>query len=84
MLSATSASAAIIALAWIPVLLGAHQLIEALVWLWLQGHVPRGIGHVALWAYLLIAFVVLPIFVPLAVIAVEPTRGRSRSWRRSR
>ena len=46
-----------IALAWIPVLLGAHQFIEALVWLWLQGHVPRGVGHVALWAYLLIAFV---------------------------
>ena len=65
-----------IALAWIPVLLGAHQFIEALVWLWLQGHVLRGIGHVALWAYLLIAFVVLPVFVPLAVIALEPTRRR--------
>jgi len=65
-----------IALAWIPLLLGAHQFIEALVWLWLQGHVPRVIGHVALWAYLLIAFVVLPVFVPLAVIALEPTRGR--------
>ena len=67
-----------IALAWIPVLLGAHQFIEALVWLWLQGHVPRGIGHVALWAYLLIAFVVLPVFVPLAVIALEPTRRRKQ------
>jgi hypothetical protein len=65
-----------IALAWIPLLLGAHQFIEALVWLWLQGHVPRGIGHVALWAYLLIAFVVLPVFVPLAVIALEPTARR--------
>jgi hypothetical protein len=65
-----------IALAWIPLLLGAHQFIEALVWLWLQGHVPRGIGHVALWAYLLIAFVVLPVFVPLAVIVLEPTRRR--------
>jgi hypothetical protein len=65
-----------LALAWIPLLLGAHQLIEALVWLWLQGHVPRGIGHVALWAYLLIAFVVLPVFIPLAVIAIEPTRLR--------
>jgi hypothetical protein len=65
-----------IALAWIPLLLGAHQFIEALVWLWLQGHVPRGIGHVALWAYLLIAFVVLPVFIPLAVIALEPTRRR--------
>jgi hypothetical protein len=64
------------ALAWIPLLLGAHQFIEALVWLWLQGHVPRGIGHAALWAYLLIAFAVLPVVVPLAVIALEPTRRR--------
>jgi hypothetical protein len=67
-----------IALAWLPVLLGAHQFIEALVWLWLQGHVPRGIGHVALWAYLLIAFAVLPVFIPLAVIALEPTRRRKQ------
>ena len=72
-----------IALAWIPALLGAHQFIEALVWLWLQGHVSRGIGHVALWAYLLIAFVALPVFVPLAVIAAEPRGGESRLWRRS-
>jgi hypothetical protein len=67
-----------IAMAWIPVLLGAHQFVEALVWLWLQGHVPGGIGHVALWAYLLIAFVVLPVFIPLAVIALEPTRRRKQ------
>jgi uncharacterized protein DUF6629 len=66
----------LIALAWIPLLLGAHQFIEALTWLWLQGHVPRGIGHLALWAYLLIAFVVLPVFIPLAIIALEPTRRR--------
>ena len=59
-------------------LLGAHQFIESLVWLWLQGHVPRGIGHVALWAYLLIAFVVLPVLIPLAVIALEPTRRRKQ------
>jgi len=37
---------------------------------------PRGIGYVALWAYLLIVFVVLPVFVPLAVIAVEQTKRR--------
>src|ERR1700683_524493 len=65
-----------IALAWLPLLLGAHQFIEALVWLWLHGPVPRGGGHVALWAYLLIAFVALPVLVPLAVIALEPTRRR--------
>jgi hypothetical protein len=38
------------ALAWIPVLLGAHQFIEGLVWLWLQHHLPRGIGEVCGWA----------------------------------
>jgi hypothetical protein len=63
-------------LAGIPLLLGAHQLIEALVWWWLQGHAPDEIGHAALWAYLLIAFVLLPVFVPAAVIMLEPTRRR--------
>jgi hypothetical protein len=66
----------LIALAWLPLLLGAHQFIEALVWLWLQGHVPRGAGRLALWAYLLIALVALPVLVPIAVIALEPTRQR--------
>jgi hypothetical protein len=65
-------------LAGIPMLLGVHQLIEALVWWWLQGHVPGGIGRAALWAYLLIAFVVLPVFVPAAVISLEPTRRRKQ------
>jgi hypothetical protein len=35
--------------------------------------VPYQAGRVALWAYLLIAFVVLPVFVPLAVLMLEPT-----------
>jgi hypothetical protein len=65
-------------LASIPMVLGGHQLIEALVWFWLQGHLPGGIGRAALWAYLLIAFVVLPVFVPAAVIALEPTRRRKQ------
>lgn len=66
----------LIALAWLPVLLGAHQFIEAVVWLWLQGHVPREAGRLALWAYLVIALAALPVLVPMAVIALEPTRHR--------
>jgi hypothetical protein len=66
----------LIVLAWIPALLGVHQFIEALTWLWLQGHVPRWVGLFSLWAYLLIAFVVLPVGIPLAIIALEPTRLR--------
>jgi hypothetical protein len=50
---------------------------EALVWWGLQGHVPAGVGHVATWVYLLFAFVVLPIYVPLAIWALEPP-GRRR------
>jgi hypothetical protein len=33
----------------------------------------------AVWLYLLIAFVVLPVFVPLSVLVLEPTRHRK--WR---
>jgi len=65
-----------IALAALPLLLGAHQVIEAFVWLGLQGHMPHDVERVALWAYLLIAFVILPVFVPLAVSSSEPLRRR--------
>ena len=65
-----------VALATLPLLLGAHQIIEAFVWFGLQGHEPHQVERIALWAYLLIAFVVLPIFVPLAVVINEPSRQR--------
>ena len=63
-------------LAGLPLLLGAHQLVEAFVWWGVEGHVAHAVGRVALWAYLLIAFVVLPVFVPFAVRALEPTGAR--------
>jgi hypothetical protein len=66
-------------LATLPLLLGAHQLIEAFVWWGLEGHVPHSVGRLAVWLYLLIAFVVLPVFVPLSVLVLEPTRHRK--WR---
>lgn len=66
------------ALAALPMLLGVHQLVEAFVWWGLQGHVDAGVGRVATWIYLLIAFVVLPVFVPLAVMALEPDRRKRR------
>jgi len=65
-----------VALAVLPLVLGVHQIIEAFVWLGLQGHESHDLERVALWAYLLIAFVVLPIFVPLAVLMNEPLRRR--------
>jgi hypothetical protein len=65
-----------LALASLPLLFGVHQLIETAVWLGLQGHLPHTAERVALWAYLLIAFVLLPVFVPLAVLLSEPSRRR--------
>ena len=66
-------------LATLPLILGVHQLVEDFVWWGLQGHVPHEAGRIALWAYLVIAFVILPVFVPLAVLMLEPTvRGRRR------
>ena len=65
-----------VALASLPVLFGADQLVESVVWFSLQGHVPHGLGRSALWVYLVVAFVVLPMFVPIAVAAIEPSRWR--------
>jgi hypothetical protein len=65
-------------LATLPLILGVHELIEDFVWWGLQGHVPHEAGRVALWAYMLIAFVVLPVLVPVAVLVLEPTERRKR------
>jgi hypothetical protein len=67
-----------LALACLPLLLAAHQLDEAFVWWGLQGHVASDVGRVATWAYLLFAFVLLPLYVPLSVLALEP-RGRRQA-----
>jgi len=66
-----------VALAALPLLFGAHQLIEAFTWWGLEGTVPVGVGEAATLAYLVIAFM-LPVVVPLAVGSVErdPVRRR--------
>jgi hypothetical protein len=66
-----------VAIAALPIILAAHQIDEAFVWWGLQGHVPKSVEHVALWIYLLVAFVLLPVFVPLAVLSFEAS-GRRR------
>jgi hypothetical protein len=63
-------------LAGLPLLLGAHQAVETFVWWGADGTVPHTVARVALWVYLLVAFVVLPIVVPLAILTIEPTRAR--------
>ncbi|MGI9053957.1 MAG: DUF6629 family protein [Ilumatobacteraceae bacterium] len=67
-----------IAIAAMPLLLGAHQLFETFVWWGLQGHVASQVGEVAIWIYLLIAFVLLPSYVPFAIWRIEATAARRR------
>lgn len=68
-----------LAIATLPLLLGLHQMDEALVWWGLQGHVPEHVGHVAMWIYLLFALVVLPLLVPVALALFE--RSPRLRWR---
>ena len=60
-----------------PILLGMHQIDETFVWWQLQGHVAHSVGAVAMWIYLLFAFVVLPTLVPLMVLFLEPRHRRT-------
>jgi hypothetical protein len=65
-------------LASVPLLFAVHFAIEAFVWWGLDGKVSASVGHDAAWLYLLIALVVVPAFVPLAVTLAEPSPRRRR------
>lgn len=65
-------------LAALPVVLGGHQLVEALVWWGLQGRLASDVWRPALYVYLAIAFGVVPVIVPLAVGLLEPAADRRR------
>jgi hypothetical protein len=62
--------------ATVPLVLGVHQLDETLVWWGLEGPVPHSVQVVAMWIYLLIAMVVVPILIPLAIYKLQPTARR--------
>jgi hypothetical protein len=65
-------------LAALPLVLGVHQLIESLVWRSADGDLGRGTGHVATMLWVVIAYPLLPAFVPLAVLAAAGRGGRVR------
>lgn len=65
------------ALASLPVVLAAHQLIEVFVWVGLRSEVAPSVGRAAAYAYLLVAFG-LPLLVPRAVASIEPDDHRRR------
>ncbi len=51
-----------------------------LVWHGLTGDVDPSVGRQAMWLYLAFALLVLPILVPVAIRAVEPTRAGAERW----
>jgi len=65
-------------LAALPLVLAAHQLIQAFVWWGLRGEISSALGRSASWLYLAIAFGVLPVLVPVAVEALESAPRRPR------
>jgi hypothetical protein len=66
-------------LASLPLLLGVHLLVEVYVWWGEAGRVPEYVGQTATWVYLAFALGVLPVLVPVAILAIEP-EGRRRRW----
>lgn len=62
----------------LPLLFALHQLVEAVIWAGVEGHVSAGVQQAAALAYLIVAFPVLPVLVPLAVLLLEPRGARLR------
>lgn len=65
-------------LASLPLLLGVHLLVEAFVWWDVTDRIPGSVGRVAMWLYLAFALGVLPVLVPVAIVAIEPEERRRR------
>ena len=64
-------------IALLPGIFALHSFASAFVWWSFQGSVPNSIGVAAANFYIFIAFVLLPIYVPVITYLVEP-----HSWRR--
>ncbi|WP_238436376.1 MULTISPECIES: DUF6629 family protein [unclassified Frankia] len=58
-------------LAALPLLLAGHSLVEAFVWWGLRGEVSGGVLRGATVVYLVIAFLVLPVYIPVMVLLLE-------------
>jgi hypothetical protein len=64
-------------LALLPGIFALHSFASMFVWLAFQGSVSDSIGKVAANFYIFVAFVLLPIYVPIVTLLVEP-----HGWRR--
>lgn len=62
----------------LPALFAVHQLVEALVWLGVDGRVGPHVQSAAALGYLVIALPVLPTLLPLSIMLLEPRGARLR------
>jgi energy-converting hydrogenase Eha subunit E len=60
----------------LPAVFAVHQLVESLVWAGDDGDVSAGLEHAAAVAYAVIAFPLLPLLFPVAVVLIEPRAAR--------
>jgi hypothetical protein len=68
-----------LALGVLPLALALHQIVEGFVWRSLSDPVPHSGNGVAVYVYVVFAWVVLPILVPLAFLLVERDERRRRA-----
>ena len=64
-------------LAALPLVFGAHQITETVVWWGLDGRLDDTVARVAAWAYLVVAFL-FPVLVPIAAARIEVEAIRRR------
>jgi hypothetical protein len=62
----------------LPLLFALHQFTEGFVWLGLRGEVSNGLRGTATETYVIYAYVVLPVIVPLGLYLIEPSRTHRR------
>ena len=62
----------------LPLLFALHQFTEGLVWLGLRGDVSIHLANTATAVYVIYAYSVLPVIVPIGLYLIEPSRTRRR------
>jgi Trk-type K+ transport system membrane component len=63
----------------LPLLFALHQFTEGFVWLGLRGEVSSGLGNTAKDIYVVYAYALLPMLVPVGLYLIEPS-PRHRRW----
>jgi uncharacterized protein DUF6629 len=63
----------------LPLAFALHQFTEGFVWLGLRGEVSGGLAHAATDIYVIYAYTVLPVIVPVGLYLIEPS-SRRRHW----